>query len=227
MLHSIFGTLNACLILLSTFGVLLQLKTIYQRRQNDHCATDVLSLNQFAVTFVAYYSFYLYAISIEPFNHYLAWPRLIASLTSWLILIEIYKDRRSVSGKYTVTAATVLLLLGFIKLSQSSSYLDESKIIATTMILIISVLLLQGYTHQFIKIIRAGSTGAINLKMSQFILLMDISTLLFAATMPFSESWPLTVLAITSAITKIIMMYLFYWVRTSPVAKERREMNLA
>ncbi|WP_245921878.1 hypothetical protein [Bowmanella denitrificans] len=59
--------------------------------------------------------------------------------------------------------------------------------------------------------------------MSQFILLMDISTIAFALSMGFADGWPLLLLACVSAVTKLAIMYLFYWVRVSPVALARRQ----
>ncbi|WP_244370084.1 hypothetical protein [Pseudoalteromonas xiamenensis] len=96
MLYTLLGSINAALIVLSAYGVLLQLKSIYERRVNNTAnPTAVLSVNQFTVSFVAYFSFYLYAIFIEPINHFLAWPRLLASVLAWLILVEIYRDRQT------------------------------------------------------------------------------------------------------------------------------------
>lgn len=59
--------------------------------------------------------------------------------------------------------------------------------------------------------------------MSQFILMMDITTIGFALTMGFAQGWPLIVLASVSAITKLIIMYLFHWAGVSPVAKTRSQ----
>ncbi|WP_417688548.1 hypothetical protein [Pseudidiomarina sp.] len=86
----------------------------------------------------------------------------------------------------------------------------------------IGVMIAQGYYHQIKLIYNSGSTGAVNIRMSQFILLMDVSTIAFALTMGFADGWPLLVLAITSAITKLVIMYLFRWVRKSPLAQQRR-----
>ena len=99
---------------------------------------------------------------------------------------------------------------------------DPGRFISTAIIIIVSVLIAQGYFHQIKLVVRSGSTGAIDLKMSQFILLMDLSTIAFALSMGIALGWPLLVLATTSGITKLIIMFLFRWVRTSPVAQQRR-----
>jgi hypothetical protein len=84
------------------------------------------------------------------------------------------------------------------------------------------LLLAQGYAHQISLIWRSGHTGAVAIRMSQFILLMDISTIALAINIGADNSWPLLLLACTSAITKLIIMYLFRWVRVSEQAKIRR-----
>ena len=56
--------------------------------------------------------------------------------------------------------------------------------------------------------------------------MMDISTIIFALNMGLADGWPLLVLAITSGVTKLIIMYLFRWVDKSPLAAKRRSTEL-
>jgi len=60
--------------------------------------------------------------------------------------------------------------------------------------------------------------------MSQFILMMDVSTIAFALSMSLANGWPLLLLATVSGITKLIIMALFRWVATSNTAKARRDL---
>lgn len=105
--------------------------------------------------------------------------------------------------------------------------IDQGKYISTTIIVLVTILIAQGYYHQIKLIINSGSTGAVDLKMSQFIFMMDISTIAFALSMGLNIGWPLLVLAITSGITKVIIMFLFKWVKISPTAKKRRNVVVA
>ena len=86
-----WGSLNSVFILLSLIGVFSQLQKIWRRKRIDQNgeATELLSLNQFSVSFLAYYSFFVYGYSIDPFNHYIVWPRLVAALLVTMILYEI------------------------------------------------------------------------------------------------------------------------------------------
>ena len=126
-----------------------------------------------------------------------------------LILLEIWKDRKSSTSTVIFALSILTTELAFSGLFISETIADEGKYISTTIIIVVSVLIAQGYYHQILIIIDSGSTGAVSLKMSQFILMMDISTIAFAISMGLIEGWPLLVLAITSATTKIVIMYLF------------------
>ena len=99
---------------------------------------------------------------------------------------------------------------------------DHSKVISASLIVVITLFLAYGYYAQIKLILLNGRTGAIELKMSQTILMMDISTIAFALTMGIETGWPLIFLATVSGSTKLIIMYLFRWVRLSDTAKQRR-----
>ncbi len=220
--YNLFGTVNTLFIFVSLYGVYSQLKTIKQRKQQNLATTELLSLNQFTVSYCAYLSFFVYGYSIAPFNHYIVWPRLIASILITLILLEMWQDRKSTTSRLSFMFALVTLTLALLGLGLGEQINDKSKLISTSIILVVSALIAQGYYHQIRLIIKAGSTGAVDLKMSQFILMMDISTIAFALSMGIANGWPLLVLAVTSGITKLIIMYLFYWVKVSETALRRR-----
>ena len=224
-LYNLFGTINTVFIVISLYGVLSQLKTIWSRKQTSETQqspTSLLSLNQFTVSFLAYLSFFIYGYSIEPFNHYIVWPRFIASCLVLLILFEIWRDRKNQTSLLSLSVAGASLALAVVGLFVGETIVDQGKYISTTIIVAVTLLIAQGYYHQIKLIWYSGQTGAVDLKMSQFIFMMDISTIAFAISMGLKEGWPLLLLAITSGITKVIIMYLFHWVKTSDKAELRR-----
>jgi len=223
MWYDLFGTINTIFIFVSLYGVFLQLNKIWLiKRSSSTRVTQILSQNQFTMSFLAYFSFFIYGYSIDPFNHYIVWPRLIASVLVSLILIEMWKDRRSKTSLFCVIFVGFSIILGVLGLFVNDSISDQSKRLSTILIMAITVLLAQGYAHQIKLIIKSGKTGAIDIRMSQFILMMDISTIAFAIAMGLSKGWPLIVLAVVSGVTKLVIMYLFRWVRISPKAEYRR-----
>jgi len=222
------GTLNTLFIFVSLIGVFSQLNKIWQRKQQHdtkHKAAELLSLNQFSVSFLAYFSFFIYGYSIEPFNHYIVWPRLIASLLVVLIITEIWRDRRSNKTATCLGLCLLILFLGILGFFFGEVINDQSKQVSSAIIVIVTVLIAQGYYHQIRLILRSGQTGAVDLRMSQFILMMDISTIAFALSMGPANGWPLLMLAIVSGSTKVVIMFLFRWVATSDTAKSRRSIN--
>jgi hypothetical protein len=98
----------------------------------------------------------------------------------------------------------------------------SGRLLSEVLIVIVTVILAQGYLHQVVLIRKTGLTGAVALRMHQFFLLKDISTLVFALTMGMAAGWPLLLLSTVSAITKLITIWHFRWVRLSPIARERR-----
>ena len=228
--YNIFGTINTIFIIVSLYGVFSQLRTIWKRKESgieSERPTALLSLNQFTVSYLAYLSFFIYGYSIEPFNHYIVWPRLLASVLVAFILFEIWQDRKSNHSKSSFSLACATLLIAIAGLFIGETIIDQGKYISTTIIVLVTILIAQGYYHQIKLIINSGSTGAVDLKMSQFIFMMDISTIAFALSMGLSIGWPLLVLAITSGITKVIIMFLFKWVKISPTAQKRRNIVVA
>lgn len=226
MLYDFAGALNSAFIIISLAGIWAQLRKIWIRKHGGtpgERPTAILSLNQFTVSYLAYWSFFVYGYSIAPFNHYIVWPRLVAAATVLLILREIFLDRRTRAAAASLAAATLLLAAGFAGLLFGRTWVDEGRLIAQTLIVAITLLLAQGYAHQIRLIWRSGATGAVSLAMSQFILAMDVTTVFFALVMGLPAGWPLLLLATVSGVTKLVIMWLFRWVCISPAAQRIRE----
>ena len=222
MFYTVAGAINTAFILLSLVGVWAQLRKVWQRRASATAgtsATDILSLNQFTVGFLAYLSFFVYGYSIQPFNHFIVWPRLLASVLVLLILREIWTDRLSRTATASLVVACVALLCALLGLVWGQRHVDEGRVLASAMIVAVTALLAQGYAHQILLIWRSGRTGAVSLRMSQLILLMDISTIVFAFAMGLRLGWPLLLLAVVSGSTKLIILWLFRWERRSAAAE--------
>ncbi|WP_019026938.1 hypothetical protein [Colwellia piezophila] len=223
MWYDLFGTINTIFIFVSLYGVFLQLNKVWLRKRNRETkVTQMLSQNQFTMSFLAYFSFFIYGYSIDPFNHYMVWPRLFASVLVTLILFEMWQDRKSKPSLFCILFVGLSFVVGVVGLVFNDTLSGQSQDFQTILIVTVSALLAQGYAHQIKLIIESGKTGAIDIRMSQFILMMDISTIAFAISMGVRDGWPLIVLAFVSGMTKLVIMYLFRWVRISPKAEYRR-----
>jgi hypothetical protein len=226
MLYSMAGTLNSIFILLSLLGIWSQVRKVWERKKDPECSdkpTDLLSLNQFTVSFLAYWSFFVYGYSIRPFNHFIVWPRMIASLLVLILLYEIFIDRKTRSSLISLAVAACMMSAGLLGMGIGKTFVDEGRVVSQSLIVVVTLLLAQGYAHQIRLILNSGKTGAVSLRMSQFILSMDVTTIIFALVMGLDTGWPLLLLASVSAVTKLVIMWLFTWVNRSPVARQRRE----
>ncbi|MCX7290948.1 hypothetical protein [Janthinobacterium sp.] len=151
-LYAFAGSLNSVFIVVSLFGLWSQLQKIWQRKRDASLAhgktTDILSINQFTVSFLAYCAFFVYGYSITPFNHYIVWPRLAASLIALAILYEIDCDRRSRTSRNALLACALLLCAGVAGLAFGPTFSDEKRVSSQSLIVAVTVLLAQGYAHQ-------------------------------------------------------------------------------
>lgn len=222
MFYTLAGLLNAGLVLVSLLGIYAQLNTIRKRKRSTSLeSTELISLNQAFVSYFSFLSFFVYGFSISPFNHFLVWPRLAASLLTFVIIYEIWLARRNFKAVALFVIAVGSLIGSIAFMLFGGEINDQSKLISTALIVVVTLFLAQGYAHQIYLIVKHGKTGAIDIRLSQSILIKDISTVLLVFSMGAVEHWPLMFLAVTSGITKLIIMYLFYWVKTSPTALNR------
>ena len=211
MLYQVAGTLNAVCVLLGLWGIAHQIGKIWQRREAGAAhPAEVLSLNSFAVTFCASWSFFVYGYSIEPFNHVLVWPRLASFVLTLVILYEIRRDRRTRMSSAVFFIASALAVLGLAGLAFSPVVAQDARRVSQALIVLITVLLVQGNVHQIMLIWHSRKTGAVSLRMNQFVLTMDASGILFGFAMGLQSGWPLILLSAASAIPKIIILWLFH-----------------
>lgn len=231
MSYHLTGIISSAIFLLTINGLWAQLRFVWQRREDyraDESAgrpTEILSVNQFVSSYLAFVSFFLYGACLEPLNHYLVWPRLAASLLTLVVLGEIVRDRRGPVAIVAFSLCLLLLLGGPLALliPQAAMW---GRVVSQGLIVVATVVLAQGYLHQVFVIRRTGRTGAVSARMHWFFLWKDLSTIAFALTMGTASGWPITLLSTVSALTKVITLWHFRWVRLSPVAQVRRETPL-
>jgi heme exporter protein D len=164
-------------------------------------ANNSLSLNQFGSSYFAFFSLFLFGISVEPFNHYLVWTRFGALLLTLVIIMKIWQQRRGPVTTMVASIATLVFLAGI-----ASMFFRPFPAIAqlgtATLMLGVTVILFQGTLHQLLVLKRRQKVGSLSATLFKNILIKDVSTLLFGLTMPLSQSWPLLVLNGTSVIMR-------------------------
>jgi len=223
------GIIAASTFMLTVLGLYYQLALVLKRKriflcnviENDR-PTNILSLNQLTSIFLACYAFFLYGVCVEPMNHYLAWPRLMAMIVILLLFYQILVDRRNrLSAIIFYLSIGMLVISSFVFLFRE--HLQEyGKYIAEGLVIIATIVLAQGYFHQVMLIRRSGRTGAVSIRLHQCVLLTALSTVAFGFAIGIEDGWPLILLASVSTTLKLITLWHFRWVRVSKVAEVRR-----
>ena len=236
--YQVTGWISVICFLLSLGGVWGQLRTIRQRRREllniqeedrrvEHRPTDVLSLNQFFASFLAFYSFLTYGLCLNPFNHFLVWTRLPAVLLVVCILREIHLDRRNRVSAGAWFGSLLLIGVSIALMFSEAKVSAEARWVSSGLALVATAVFAQGLLHQVIRIRRTGRTGAVSLTMHQLTTLKDASTIAFALAMPNDDGWPLLVVGLVGVVTKSALMWQFRWAGLSPVAAARRGESIA
>jgi hypothetical protein len=230
MSYHLTGLISAVIFLLTLGGLWSQLRFVWKRKRTfqqspslAESPTAVLSLNQFLSSFLAFFSFVLYGSCLEPFNHYLVWPRLAAAVLTLAVLYEIMADRKAWLPTLSFISCAALLLAAPMLWLLTPEVRAWGRKVSQALIVTIAVILAQGYSHQIVLIRQSGQTGAVSLRLHQFFFLKDASTIAFALAMGLRGGWPVLLLSSVSAITKLATMWHFRWARLSPAAQRRRE----
>ena len=201
MLYHVMGLVSSALFLLTWFGLWSQIKSMNKYQYLCRDANNSLSLNQFGSSYFAFFSLFLFGISVEPFNHYLVWTRFGALLLTLVIIMKIWQQRRGPVTTMVASIATLVFLAGI-----ASMFFRPFPAIAqlgtATLMLGVTVILFQGTLHQLLVLKRRQKVGSLSATLFKNILIKDVSTLLFGLTMPLSQSWPLLVLNGTSVIMR-------------------------
>ena len=228
MSYHITGLISSAIFLLTIGGLWAQLGFVWRRKRSAaegetvERPTAVLSVNQFVSSFLAFFSFFLYGACLERFNHYLVWPRLAASILTLAVLFEIVRDRRDRVATTALAGCAVLLTGASLMLAVLPGATAWGRTFSQSLIVVVTVILAQGYLHQVLLIRRTGRTGGVSARLHLFFLWKDIATMAFALTMGSATGWPVMLMSGVSATTKLVTLWHFRWVRLSPLAQQRR-----
>ena len=217
--YHLSGAFSAALYFLTIAGYWHQLQIVVGRRGSAEVggSTKSLSLNFILMAFFSFYIMFVYGFSLERFNHYLVWPRLIAVALTYLILIEILRDRMSRQSQFSFLLATVMIFIGVYALCFNIELAKQLRPFSQGLMVLITVLIGQGNIHQILLIYNNRDTGAVSLRSHQLTFIKDIGTSVFGVFMGFDAGWPIVLICGTNAISKLVIMYMFRWVRLQQV----------
>lgn len=229
-LYNFTGLFSSFFILLALSGIIAQLGLVLKRKKlfknNDlpenETPTSILSLNRFSTSFIATFAMFLYGLTMQTMDMYIAAPRFAVVACLLLIVFEIWYDRRDKTAEIILFGSIVLVMaaIAFSFTPYRTALTDLG--LSQTLVVVSTVLLLQGGYHQVYKIRKSGRTGALSLKMHQLFFVKDLSSIIFGLVLGFHNGWPVIVFHSSSLMLQFATMYHFYWVKHSPLASERR-----
>ena len=228
--YHLSGFMSALFVSLSLTGLALQVRLVWRRKHDfrqglliDEKPTAILSLNRFFTSFLAFYAMLMYGVCLARFNHYLVWPRAIALGILLTLLFEIRSDRKDNRSGVIFGLATVMIGCAVVLPLVGARVAVYNAGISQFLVLFSALLLAQGAMHQILRIRSSGRTGALSLTMHQLFFLKDVTSLIFGVFMGFKNGWPVLVFHGVSLTVQCTTMWHFRWVRTSPVALEKRK----
>lgn len=183
--YHFWGFISSSLFLSSIPAIFHQLKTITQRKRLiangslSETATQSISLNQIFSSYLAVFSFFIFGLVRDTPDLFLTIPRAIMGFLLYLVILELYRDRRDVRSLTALLAASLSLITpGVIFLSglRASSFTRSG---ADTLVCLATVLLAQGNLSQYLALKRSQKRGAVSLPMHLVLYLKDLSGLLF------------------------------------------------
>lgn len=225
MNYHVAGVISSAIFLLCLIGFGDQLRFILRRRREGLSggrATSVLSLNQFASSYLAFLSVFVYGFALERFDHYLVWSRLAAVTAALAILFEIMRDRRDFASRAVFSASAAAFALSLAAMSMRSRLPPDFRPLAQWSVVATSLIIAQGFLQQILAIRGSGHTGAVLLRMHQLTFAKDVGTMVFGFSLGIAAGWPLIITNGVCALLKIGIMWHFRWARLSPVAAARR-----
>jgi len=221
MNYHLNGIANALFFLLSIIGIWLQFIKILKEENS----TFMLSIDQFTSSFIAYLSFFIYGFCLNIVCHYIVWPRLIAIILTLIILFMIMKDRKTIKSVTIFFICLLLFTASIVFIIYGPRIVLYNIYFSHYLIIFATIIIGQGYVHQIMIIRKTGKTGTVSLKMHQLTFLKDLSGVTFGSSMGFMLGWPIILLNGVGAITKIILIWHFRWVKYSLIAKSRRSIT--
>ena len=227
--YHLSGFLSALFVTVSLTGLAVQVGFVWRRKRDfrqgrliDERPTAILSLNRFSTSFIAFYAMLLYGVCLGRFNHYLVWPRVIALGLLLIILYEIRCDRKDRLSTviFGLAVSLVIFAMALPVLGMRSAVHNAGG--SLVLVLFSALLLAQGAMHQIVRIRRSGRTGGLSLRMHQLFFVKDSASIVFGVVMGFTDGWPILLFHGVSMAVQVSTMWHFRWVKSSPVASDRR-----
>jgi hypothetical protein len=209
------GIISALLSILASAGLATQVRFLWKRhreRQEGQSISEGLSLNRFVTSFIVFLAMFTYGGLLNPFNHYLAWPRVIGIFLVLLILWIIFCDRKCRGSAWSFIGCLSVSVISVLVVVFERPIENTNMIVLPILVVIVSLLYLQGGIVQIQMIRRSRKTGGLSCGMHQLFVLKDISLVIFAVAMGVRDGWPILFTCAIGLTVNITTLWCFRWV---------------
>lgn len=214
--YHLTGIISASLAILASVGLVTQVHLLWKRhgeRSGGELVSEGLSLNRFVTSFIMFLALFTYGGLLNPFNHYLAWPRVLGLFLVMLILLLIYLDRRCCGSAWAFAGCLVVFLASVLLVAFGRPIESPNPAVLPTLVVIVSLLYLQGGVIQMQMIRRLRKVGGLSCTMHLFFVLKDISLATFAIAMGTRDGWPILFICAIGLTVNLGTLWCFWRVR--------------
>lgn len=220
MLYHLTGFASAFFVVLSLVGTWTQLQLVLSRRKlyesgegDGEKPTEILSIYRFLGSYVAFYTMFFYGLTLERFNHYIVWPRVVAMFLLMMILHQIYKDFRDTKTRYIFIGSITFFIAAVILAFSEYRVAVQNTGSVYAVILFGLIVYLYGSAHQNMKVRKNRKTGALSLRMHQLYAIKDFTSIAFGIAMGVLKGWPIWLFHGVCLVVQLITMWHFRWVK--------------
>lgn len=215
--YHVTGLISALLSTIASVGLASQARRLWQRRCSDardgHWITTGLSVNRFVTSYIMFLAMYAYGAMLSPFNHYLAWPRVLGMILSLFILYQMNTDRRNLLSCIAFWGCLFLLFLANGLIYWIRPIVNPDPIIFPVIVIVICLIYLQGGLIQINLIRKVRSTGSLSKQMHVLFVCKDLSLITFALVMGRKVGWPIVLMCIVGLTVNLSTLCCFRWAK--------------
>ena len=212
--YYIWGLISSAFFLSSIPAILHQLLLIWKRRKLRAAGTlseevtQSISINQVFSSYCGVYSFFLFGFASQSPDPFLTYPRAIVGLLLYLIVLEIYQDRRSPAARMALTLCSLSLLVPILLITSGTRSTPTAVAGSNLIVCVATALMAQGAVSQYLLLKRAQTPGAVSLPMHVVLYGKDLSGMIFGLQIG-ADAWSIILMHASNLIMRAPIIYTY------------------
>ena len=210
--YYVWGFVSSALFLCAIPALMHQLWVIQERKRKkargelSDRITQSISLNQIASSYCAVFSFFLFGLVLDEPDPFLVYPRMLVGMLLYLVVVELYRDRRTFRAQLTLAIMTASLCIPVAYLISGIRGSHWVRHFSTSLVCFATVIMAQGAWAQFKALHRSGKRGAVSLPMHLVLYGKDFSGLMFGVQIGI-DAWSIVLMHAVNLIARAPVIY--------------------